>query len=56
MGHTDPRMTLRVYTDVTGKRPQTRMAGLLKEGSWAMGCKASEEAGPTTDQQAASSP
>lgn len=29
MGHTDPRMTLRVYTDVTGRRPQTRMGGLL---------------------------
>jgi len=56
MGHTDPRMTLRVYTDVTGKRPQTRMAGLLKQGSWAMGRKASEEADPATDQQAASSP
>ena len=23
MGHRDPRMTLRVYTDVTGLRPQT---------------------------------
>lgn len=34
MGHTDPRMTLRVYTDVTGKRPQTRTAGLLDERSW----------------------
>lgn len=29
MGHTDPRMTLRVYTDVNGKRPQTRMGKLL---------------------------
>ncbi len=36
MGHTDPRMTLRVYTDVTGKRPQTRMAGLLGDGRWAL--------------------
>lgn len=27
-------MTLRVYTDVTGKRPQTRMAGLLGDGGW----------------------
>lgn len=29
MGHRDPRMTLRVYTDVTEMKPQTRMAGLL---------------------------
>jgi integrase len=35
MGHTDPRMTLRVYTDVTGQRPRTNMAGLLGEGPWA---------------------
>jgi hypothetical protein len=34
MGHTDPRMALRVYTDVTGKRPQTHMAGLLGDGGW----------------------
>jgi len=34
MGHRDPRMTLRVYTDVSGMRPQTRMGGLLGEGSW----------------------
>lgn len=33
MGHRDERMTLRVYTDVTGVRPKTRMAGLL--GEWA---------------------
>lgn len=33
MGHRDERMTLRVYTDVTGVRPKTRMAGLL--GDWA---------------------
>lgn len=32
-GHRDERMTLRVYTDVTGVRPKTRMAGLL--GDWA---------------------
>jgi integrase len=35
MGHRDPRMTLRVYTDVTGMKPQTRMGGLLGEGDWA---------------------
>jgi integrase len=35
MGHTDPRMTMRVYTDVTGMRPKTSMAGLLDGGDWA---------------------
>jgi hypothetical protein len=38
MGHRDPRMTLRVYTDVTGMRPKTRMGALLGDGelgSWA---------------------
>ncbi len=35
MGHRDPRMTLRVYTDVTGAHPQTRLAGLLGAGDWA---------------------
>ena len=35
MGHRDPRMTLRVYTDVTGQRPRTRMAGVLGAGEWA---------------------
>ncbi len=34
MGHIDPRMTLRVYTDVTGQHPQTRMAGLLGSTQW----------------------
>lgn len=47
MGHTDPRMTLRVYTDVTGKRPQTRMAGLLGDGGWALG---SDELGEETNR------
>jgi integrase len=32
IGHRDERMTLRIYTDVTGVRPKTRMAGLLEEG------------------------
>jgi integrase len=27
MGHRDPRMTLRVYTDATGMQPKTRMDG-----------------------------
>jgi integrase len=35
MGHTDPRMTLRVYTDVAGMRPTTRMGGLLGDDAWA---------------------
>jgi integrase len=34
MGHRDPRMTLRVYTDVSGMQPRTRMGGLLGEGDW----------------------
>lgn len=29
MGHRDPGMTLRVYTDVTGMRPRTHLGGLL---------------------------
>jgi integrase len=35
MGHRDPRMTLRVYTDVTGLRPRTRLSGLLGDADWA---------------------
>lgn len=35
MGHRDPRMTLRVYTDVTGLRPRTRLGGLLGDAGWA---------------------
>jgi hypothetical protein len=54
MGHTDPRMTLRVYTDVTGKRPQTRMAGLLGDRGWALGNnQPGERANPANDRQAA---
>jgi integrase len=34
MGHRDPRMTLRVYTDVTGMQPKTRMGGLLADETW----------------------
>lgn len=33
-GHRDPRMTLRIYTDVTGMRPQTHLDGLLAQGDW----------------------
>ena len=35
MGHRDPRMTLRVYTEVTGVRPRTSMGGLLGDADWA---------------------
>jgi integrase len=35
MGHRDPRMTLRVYTDVTGMKPRTRLGGLLGDADWA---------------------
>jgi len=31
MGHRDPRMTLRVYTDVTGVKPKTRLGWLLRK-------------------------
>lgn len=34
MGHRDPRMTLRVYTDVTGMKPRTRLGGLLDANDW----------------------
>lgn len=37
MGHRDPRMTLRVYTDVTGMKPRTRLGGLLNDCYWAQG-------------------
>jgi integrase len=36
MGHRDPRMTLRVYTDVTGMKAQTRLGGLLGDADWAL--------------------
>ncbi len=54
MGHTDPRMTLRVYTDVTGKRPQTRMAGLLGNGHWTPDGDKADRTNPAKDQQEAS--
>jgi integrase len=46
MGHSDPRMTLRVYTDVTGMRPQTRMGGLLSDAEWAPMGTSGRETGP----------
>jgi hypothetical protein len=43
MGHRDPRMTLRVYTDVTGLRPRTRLSGLLGDADSApLGTSGSE--------------
>jgi integrase len=36
MGHRDPRMTLRGYTDVTGMKPQTKLGGLLRDADWAL--------------------
>jgi integrase len=46
MGHRDPRMTLRVYTDVTGMAPRTRMGGLLGHGNWSSkGTSASKNGG-----------
>ncbi len=30
-------MTLRVYTDVTGMKPRTRLGVLLNDGDWAQG-------------------
>jgi len=45
MGHRDPRMTLRVYTDVTGMQPKTRMGGLLGDSDWAPSGTGSDLAG-----------
>jgi hypothetical protein len=48
MGHRDPRMTLRVYTDITGAKPQTSMGGLLTDAEWAaMGSNADSEGADT---------
>jgi integrase len=54
MGHRDPRMTLRIYTDVTGLRPHTRMGGLLGEGDWALSGTEGGSAGGQVDRTAAS--
>ena len=35
MGHGDPRMTLRVYTDVSAVRSKTRLGGVLGDAEWA---------------------
>ncbi len=50
MGHRDPRMTLRVYTDVAGLSPRTRLGGLLADEEWApMGTRAPEGEGSGTE-------
>ena len=54
MGHRDPRMTLRVYTDVTGMRPRTRMGGLLSEGDWASGNRPAENGGSQSGEEESS--
>ena len=48
MGHRDPRMTLRVYTDVTGLRPRTRLSGLLSDVDWPPLGTSSPDKGLTT--------
>ncbi len=57
MGHRDPRMTLRVYTDVTGMRPQTRMGGLLSDAEWApLGTNADQSEAETGERPGGESP
>jgi integrase len=53
MGHRDPRMTLRVYTDVTGMQPRTQMGGLLGEGDWAETGRNANFAGSQREKAAA---
>ena len=52
MGHRDPRMTLRVYTDVTGMRPKTQMGGLLGEGKWESMGTSAQSTGSQEDKTA----
>ncbi len=57
MGHRDPRMTLRVYTDVAGLTPRTRLGGLLGDDEWApMGTSDDFERSEATDERAAQGP
>ncbi len=60
MGHRDPRMTLRVYTDVTGMKPRTRMGGLLGDENWSpLGTSAQTTGGQedkTPDEKEVESP
>ena len=53
MGHRDPRMTLRVYTDVIGMKPRTRLGGLLGDADWRM--ELSERSDSAQDQTEAES-
>ena len=46
-------MTLRVYTDVTGQRPRTNMAGLLGEEPWTPENGQHNDHTPTTQVQRA---
>jgi len=48
MGHRDPRMTLRIYTDVAAVRPRTRLGGLLGDAEWAPVGTGGPATGPTT--------
>jgi hypothetical protein len=52
MGHRDPRMTLRVYTDVTGMQPKTRMGGLLGDDNWASLGTSAQSTGSQEDKTA----
>jgi hypothetical protein len=57
MGHRDPRMTLRVYTDVAGLSPRTRLGGLLGDDEWApMGTRDDFENLEGTDETPAQGP
>ncbi len=55
MGHRDPRMTLRVYTDVTGMQPKTRMGGLLGDDNWASLGTSAQSTGSPEDKTASES-
>jgi len=57
MGHRDPRMTLRVYTDVTGMQPKTRLGGLLDDEAWSpMGTSAQSAGGQEDKTPSANEP
>ena len=52
MGHRDPRMTLRVYTDVTGMRPKTRLGDLLGDAAWSPSGTSAQTTGGQGDKAA----
>ncbi len=54
MGHVDPRMTLRVYTDVTGMRPKTKLGGLLGDADWALMGTGGDSSADETDEKSPS--